>query len=159
MKELSLCDPWRIQNLSKREYSSTFNTYSRIDYSLISTSLLVSIQSCVHDSIVLSDHSPTSLFFINSQLRKGSSRWSLHPKWLHDLDLIKFVGENIDIYFEINKDQTSAATQWEAFKVYIRGQMISLTSSKCNKFKQKMNEWIQKLENYKRWQAVIMQYK
>lgn len=30
-------------------------------------------------------------------------------------------------------DQTSAATSWEAFKVYIRGQMISFTSSKFNK--------------------------
>lgn len=132
MKELNLCDPWRIQNPIKREYScysSSFKTYCCIDYFLISTSLLPNIASCIYDSIVLSDHSPTSLFYKDSQLIKGSSRWRLHPKWLQDSDFIKFVGEHIDVYFAINTDQTSAATRWEAFKAYIRGQMISFTSS------------------------------
>ena len=35
---------------------------------------------------------------------------------------------------------TSATTRWEAFKAYIRGQMISFTGSKFNTSKQKMNE-------------------
>lgn len=86
----------------------------------------------------MSDHSPTSLFYIDSKLAKGSPRWCLHPNWLQNPDFIKFVGEQIDLYFTTNTDQTSAATRWEASKSYIRGHLISYTSSKCNKFKQKI---------------------
>ena len=41
IKDLNLCNPWRTQNPNKMEYScysSSFKTYSRIDYCLISTS-------------------------------------------------------------------------------------------------------------------------
>ncbi len=38
----------------------------------------------------------------------------------------------------MNTDQTSATIRWEAFKAYIRGQMIGYTSSTFNTFKQKM---------------------
>ncbi len=38
----------------------------------------------------------------------------------------------------MNTDQTSATIRWEAFKAYIRCQMIGYTSSRSNKFKQKM---------------------
>lgn len=151
MKDLNLCDPWRIQNPSKKEYSchSSLNTFSRIDYFLISSSLLPNINNCVYDSIVLSDHAPSSLFYDDLQLNRCSSNWRLHPKWLHNSDFIKFVGEHIDIYFSLNTNQTTAAIRWEAFKAYIRGQMISFTSSKFNKFKHRMNDLdskIRKLE-------------
>lgn len=59
------------------------------------------------------------------------------------------MGEHIDVYFTVNTNQTSAIIRWEAFKAYIRGQMISFTCSKFNKFKQKMAELdseIRKLE-------------
>ena len=157
IKDLNLCDPWRTQNPNQREYScysSSFKTYSRIDYFLISTSLLPSVASCVYDSIVLSDHAPTSLYYNASQLTKGSSSWRLHPKWLQDSDFIKFVGEHIDIYFAINTHQTSAAIRWEAFKAYIRGQMISFTSSKFNKFKQKMHELDSKISRLERVSSI-----
>lgn len=36
-------------------------------------------------------------------------------------------------FFDINKDETSASVRWEAFKAYIRGQIISYTSSVTNK--------------------------
>lgn len=63
IKDPNLCDPWRIQNPSKKEYSSysSLNTQSRMDYFLISSSLLPNITNCVYDSIVLSDHAPNSL--------------------------------------------------------------------------------------------------
>lgn len=111
---------------------------SRIDYFLIPISFLPNIDSCIYDSDVLSDHSPTSLYYIDSKLTKGSPRWRLHLNWLQNPDFIKCVGEQIDLYFATNTDQTSATIRWEAFKAYIRGQMIGYTSSTFNKFKQKM---------------------
>lgn len=82
--------------------------------------------------MVLSDQSPISLLYKESQTTKSS------PRWLQNSEFIKFVGEQIDLYFTINTAQTSAAIRWEAFQAFIRGQMISYTSSKSNKDKQKL---------------------
>lgn len=150
MRELALCDPWRLQNPTKREfscYSATYKTYSRIDFFLISTSLLSKVEKCIHDSIVLSDHAPISLFYRDTQLPKRSTRWRLHPRWLQDPDFIEYVGTHIDNYFTTNTDQTSASIRWEAFKAYIRGHMISYTSSKSNKFRQQMKELESKIKD------------
>ncbi len=133
IKDLNLCNPWRTQNPNKREYScysASFKTHSRVDYFLISSSLLPNINNCKHDSVVLSDHAPSSLLYKNIQSNKHSTKWRLHPKWLQNSDFIKFIGEHIDVYFSINTNQTSASIRWEASKAYIRGQMISFTSSK-----------------------------
>lgn len=141
IKDLNLCDPWRTLNPLKKEFScfsSLSKTSSRIDYFLISLTLFSNIESCVYDSAVLSDHSPTSLLYIDTKLHKGPSNWRLNHRWLQNSDFIKFIGAQIDLYFATNIDQTSAIIRWEAFKAFIRGQMISYTSSKFNKFKQKM---------------------
>ena len=53
--------------------------------------------------------------------------------------MVTFVGTNIE-YFKVNTSQTSASTRWEAFKSYIRGQMISYTSSISNKQHLKLME-------------------
>lgn len=42
------------------------------------------------------------------------------------------------LYFTLNTSETSASTRWEAFKAYIRGQIINFTSSKSKKAKQKI---------------------
>jgi len=78
----------------------------------------------------LSDHAPVSLFYKDIQSNKHSTKWRLHPKWLQKSDFIRFIDEHIDVYFSVNTNQTSASMRWEAFKAYIRGQMISFTSSK-----------------------------
>ncbi len=55
----------------------------------------------------------------------------LQVRWLQNPDFVKFVGAKTDSYFELNTDQTSASMRWEAFKAYIRGEIISYTSSKA----------------------------
>lgn len=62
---------------------------------------------------------------------------------MQDTEFIKFAEERIDNYFEINLDQTDACVRWEAFKVYIRGEMISYTNFK---FKQRRIE-METIEN------------
>lgn len=67
IKDLNLCDPWRRLNPGKLEfscYSPRFNSYSRIDYFLISNSMFSSVTKCNYNSILLSDHSPASLIYI-----------------------------------------------------------------------------------------------
>lgn len=115
MQELNLCDPWRRMNPGGREYSccsTVTKTHSQIDIFFISDDLYPRVKS-----YLISDHGPVSIDYKDSKLTKGSFRWRLHPKWLYDPSFLDFVG--------FNKAQTSASIRWEAFKAYIRGQIIS----------------------------------
>ena len=108
----------------KREfsyYSAVFKTHSRIDYFLISASLLPNITNNVYDSIVLSDHAPTSLCYEIEQRNRHSTTWRLHPKWLQDSDFLKFIEEHVDLYFSLNTDQTTAAKDGMHLKRILEG--------------------------------------
>ena len=72
----------------------------------------------------------------------------MHPRWLQDPDFLRYVVVHIDVYFTLNTDQTSASTRWEAFKAYIRGQIISFTSFKSNQLRKMraMDSKIRELE-------------
>lgn len=132
MKELHLIDIWRQlkpDDILFSCHSKTFNTYSRIDYFLVSASLLSNIKTCSYDSILISDHAPCNIIYTHNNLTI-EHRWCLHQKWLNDEGFLTFVGKEIDEYFTINSSQTSASIRWEAFKACLRGVMIAYTSSK-----------------------------
>lgn len=153
IQDLNLCDPWRRLNPDKLEfscYSPRFKTYSRIDYFLISNSMFASVTDCNYSSILLSDHSPISLVYRVQGAVTSTPRWRFHPRWLTDSNFLQFVDEQIDFFFTTNTDETSAVVRWEAFKAYIRGMIISYTSSKTNKFKLKMKELDQKIGRLER---------
>lgn len=133
MKDFNLIDVWRNMHPSKQTfscYSSTYQTFSRIDYFLISADLIHKITSSWYDSILISDHAPTSFLFKLPSMLHHSPRWWLQPSWLRDPEFIKFIGTQIDLFFENNTDQTSASVRWEASKAFLRGQMISFISFK-----------------------------
>lgn len=61
INEYSLLDIWRELRPHAKTYScysSTFKTYSRIDYFLISSQLRSKIHDSFYDNIVISDHAP-----------------------------------------------------------------------------------------------------
>lgn len=62
---------------------------------------------------------------------KEAKIWRCKQKWLTDPGFVSFLDEQIRFYFETNTTETSAGMRWEAFKAYIRGQIISITSSKA----------------------------
>lgn len=66
MKDLNLSDVWRDLNpaaVSYSCYSGMHQTYSRINYFLISAQLLNKITDCIYHSIVISDHAAVSLSY------------------------------------------------------------------------------------------------
>lgn len=48
------------------------------------------------------------------------------------------MGKQIDLYFEINKSETSACIRWEAIKAFIQGHIIGFCISKARKSRQEM---------------------
>lgn len=131
--DLNLTDVWHNLNPNKRDYScfsSTHKTYSRIDFFLISNGLLSKIKKCWCDSILSSDHAPISLTMQLPNVIFSVPRFRFQSRWLQDPDFVKFVDGKIDQYFSLNTNRTSASVKWEAFKAYIRGEIIS-----CNTYK------------------------
>lgn len=146
MNDLKLTDIWRTLNPQSKSYScysATFQTYSRIDYFLISTNLIPKIKSCSYDNIAISDHAPCKLVYRDDDITCDPPRWRFQHKWLQDEEFIKFIGNQIDEYFLINKNQTSAGIRWDAFKAFLRGQIISYTGRNAKNAKQELK----RLEN------------
>lgn len=136
MQELNLIDIWRVKNPTKKEYSchsTTHNTYSRIDYFLVSNLLAPVVNGCEYKSILISDHALLLLNYSATTAVKGKRLWRLRPQWLQNPKFLDYVGQNIDDYFELNTTETSASVRWEAFKAFIRGQMMGYTRNKSNK--------------------------
>lgn len=121
-------------------YSSTYQTYSRIDYFLISASLVSKIQDCSYGSILISDHGLCYMIYTDKNLIRDPPRWTLSQKWLQDDDFVKYVGTEIDNYFKDNTTQTTACVKWDAFKAFLRGHVISYTSSKSRELHQKKQQ-------------------
>ena len=143
MGELGLCDVWRERNPDKREfscYSTTHKTFSRLDFFLFSKTLVPNVKNCYYNSIIIFDHATVSIEYSANKEFCGPSRWKFDNKWLQDHDFICFMGQHIDLFFLVNTTETSSLIRWEAFKAYIRGQIISYTSFKSKQFKNKMME-------------------
>lgn len=155
INDLNLIDIWRNQKPTDIQfscYSSTHKTHSRIDYFLISAPLLSKIQDCWYDSMVLSDHASISLIYMDANLRSDPPNWRLHPKWLGNSKFIEYMEQQIDLYFDMNTSETSASTRWEAFKAFIRGQIISYTKTKSKLCNQKLNLLDSKLKDLEKRQ-------
>ena len=113
IKELNLLDIWRHVNPSNIAYSchsSTFQAYSCIDYFLISATLMSKVKDCYYDSILISDHGPCCMTYVDKNFVKGPPRWNLNQKWLKDEEFVEYVGN--DYHFRVNTTQTTAGIKW-----------------------------------------------
>lgn len=143
INDLKLSEIWRKlnpDNLQHSCYSGLHKSRSRIDYFLVSQELVSEIKKCWYDCIVISDHSPMSMSVQIEKLHQSPPNWRLHVRWLKNPEFVKYLDDKIDAYFQINTNQTNACIRWEAFKAYIRGQIISFTSTKTRKQKAEINE-------------------
>lgn len=64
MEENRYVDPWRFYNPSAKEFSFFSNvhqTFSRIDYFFLDSSLVSEVKSVEYLAIVISDHTPLTL--------------------------------------------------------------------------------------------------
>lgn len=132
MKDNGLIDAWRMVNPSKREYSfysHCHKSYSRIDFILISQSLINAVTDCNINAISLSDHAPVELCLKlhPDKLRRG--RWRMNTSILQDEVFHNELARDLSSFFDINMGSTdSVAMVWEASKAYIRGKIIAHTS-------------------------------
>ena len=85
-------------------------------------------ENCYYSSIIISDHATVSIEYRTLKEFRGPPRWRFDTKWLQDPEFIHFMDQQIELFFQVNKSETSPFVRWKAFKVFIRGQIISYSS-------------------------------
>lgn len=135
-EDLGLVDIWRLVNPREREYtfySHCHKSHSRIDFFLISTTLVDSVVDCEMGAIALSDHGTVQLNVDLNTDKVKRGRWRLNTMLLQNDSFSNTLSEDLKSFFEINIGSTSKISSvWEASKAYIRGKIIA-HSSKAKK--------------------------
>ena len=73
-------------------------------------------------------------------------RFHFQSSWLQNLEFVKYIDGKIEEYFSLNTNQTSASVKWEAFKAYLRGEIIIYTTCKSKKYYSQLNTFEQKVK-------------
>lgn len=104
IEELGLTDPWRDKNPLKRDYtfySNPHDSYSRIDFFLISKQHIHKVWDCKFESITISDHAPVKLT-IDMGKEQFFKYWRLNTSILTDKEILNELSKKLEEYFMIN---------------------------------------------------------
>lgn len=123
---------WRLVNPTAPEYSfysGVHNSYSRIDYIMMSSHVVQNVLDIKMDTIAVSDHAPVSVTCFPMANPCKSRQWRLNTSLLKNENFTSLIKKQIPEYFEVNLNSVSCvATVWELFKVTCRGWLISFAS-------------------------------
>uniref|UniRef100_A0A3B1IK57 Reverse transcriptase domain-containing protein n=1 Tax=Astyanax mexicanus TaxID=7994 RepID=A0A3B1IK57_ASTMX len=130
--QFGLTDPWRSKYPKSRAFSffsHAHHSFSRIDFFLLDNRIMHLVGSCDYQAISLSDHAPVTTL-ISFPLNKSSPKqWRFTSHMLADSDFKKMISTLISFYFSVNDTpDTGSGSLWEAFKAFMRGQIISQVS-------------------------------
>ena len=147
MEDVALVDVWRLVNPGEREYtfySHCHKIHTRIDFHLVSRSIIKNVIDSKIGTIALSDHAWVELNIdLNTETEK-KGRWRMNTMLLQDEIFSAKLTEDLTSFFDINMGSTERiATVWEASKAFIRGKLIAQSSKK----KKESIEQIRNLES------------
>lgn len=148
----NLKDPWRLQHPDARDYtfySNPHNSYSRIDYILMSSSHTHLIEHTDIGPRTISDHSCISLQLSGKHNDNRAKRWRFNRDVLrHEANKTR-IEEAIKEYLVHNGTQDTE-TLWEALKATTRGTVIDNKANinkQANKHLTQLEHEIKTLEN------------
>ena len=100
MENVSLIDVWRELNPDSKRYSwigksSNPKKYAKLDFFLITNSLLPFISKANIEAGILSDHSVTSIEIDFRKFKRGRGFWKFNNSLLKDKDYISLVKQSI----------------------------------------------------------------
>ena len=148
---MGLIDVWRLNHPTDRDYtfySGAHKVYSRIDFFLISSSLLPATLSCLIDSILLTDHAMVRLQMTPYQETERSQMWRFNSSLLQDVGFKEDLRAQIRLYVETNVPTApSAIVAWEAMKAFIRGFIIQYSSYKKKVNAAKLTDLERRIKN------------
>lgn len=106
----------------------------------VSSNLVSLVQDCRYESILLSNHAPVILSIQIPKFFSHQPSFRFQTQWLRSPEFVEFLDGKITDYFHFSTNQTSASIKWEAFKCYIRGEIISFTRTKSKLHRNKLQD-------------------
>jgi exonuclease III len=152
MESAYLLDVWRTLNPNKirytwRKYGTRGIAQSRLDYFVVSTSLLYDVKSCEIENSFLSDHNIISLELnANADPELGKGTWKFNVSLLNDPEYVKSMNLLLEECNNNYNDIKDRGLRWDVIKCQIRGFTISYSSFKSKQNKQTEKELIQKVK-------------
>ena len=147
MTDFGLGDSWRLSNPSSREYtyfSPLHQSFSRLDFFLISNTFLSKVSKTTIHPIIISDHAPVSLSIKMESNVKYSSRWRFNTSLLKDSDFTALIQREWASFLELNDSpEISSSILWETGKAVIRGQIISYYTNTHTKKEQELEKHLE----------------
>lgn len=149
LQKYDFCDAWRLRTPGVRDYthhSQQFASHSKIDYLLLSNSLLSTLSASDIGLCIWSDHA-----WVEGQLQlhktpKSRPHWRLNPNLIYLEPIHSEVEEEIRSYFKNNRDcGTSTRFVWDALKAVIRGKFIAASSSYCKQKRKVKDELLKSI--------------
>ena len=131
--QMGLTDTWRFMHPKERDftfYSNPHRSYSRIDYTFISTKMRQHIRSSTILPTVITDHAPLELIVDWPTGTQKMKRWFFPMSLIRDRISRDNLRGAIRDFFQTNDPaDTSLATTWDAFKAFLRGYCISVNTA------------------------------
>lgn len=148
MNTYKLFDPFRSLSPNTKTYSyfsPVHHSFPRIDFFLIDYAYLTNIKHCDYGAIVLSEHCPVSLHIKIGHI-PTTKKWRFNNSLLSDLNIVEELKKQIEFFLQTNDDpDITRSTLWETFKVYLRGQIISLINMKNKQQREKESKITEEL--------------
>ena len=91
-------------------FSHSQNSYNHIDYLFISNKHLGMVLSSKINDIVISDHAIVSFTLSRKENVTFNRTWRMNRKYLLDMDFMRCINSNIDLFIEKNVSGTSRQT-------------------------------------------------
>lgn len=105
------------------------NSYSRIEFFLLDSKLLLNVLNTKYHNIIISDHAPESICLDLNQ-KKQQTTWRFRPYLIDDSGFCKYSSGKVNEFLDTNDTlDTSDSNLWETFKVVMRGHVISYKAS------------------------------
>ncbi len=148
-KELNIIDIWRIQNPNKKAYTwyqKSPNIRCRLDYFLVSKSLVKTCQdSKIYDSIK-TDHKIISLKLDLGHSLRGPGFWKLNTSLLHDNDYVSIISNLIEQKWLEHADIRDIRVRWDLLKFEIQTATIQFSKYLAKARRQKESAILKQIE-------------
>uniref|UniRef100_H3APK9 Endonuclease/exonuclease/phosphatase domain-containing protein n=1 Tax=Latimeria chalumnae TaxID=7897 RepID=H3APK9_LATCH len=129
ISDFNLVDIWRVVNPTTRDHRH--NSYSRLDYFLISRSLVGDTFATNIEVRSISDHAP--IIFTHSGIieLETSKSWRLNVSLLHLPEVQLLIKETIAVFFICNpRENSDMGLLWDTLKAVLRGRLISFATNR-----------------------------
>uniref|UniRef100_H3A8D5 exodeoxyribonuclease III n=1 Tax=Latimeria chalumnae TaxID=7897 RepID=H3A8D5_LATCH len=134
MSDFNLVDIWWVVNPTTRNYtffSHRHSSYSRIDFFLVSRSLVGDTFAADVEIRMISDHAPISFTHSGIIGLETSKNWRLNVSLLCNPEVQSMIKEAISDFYKCNpRESADTRLLWDTLKAVLRGKLISYATNR-----------------------------